>query len=168
MDKMNMNHPSEHELRWRLRQLPREREPGRDLWPGIAARIETTTQRQADSRSRLRWVWAAAAAAALVLAVGLTLRHELPLAPPAIVADRARDALLRQADALSTEYRAALAQFDGATLPRPIEPTLRELDNSTERIRMALRADPDAVFLLDQLRRTYARRLELTQRAVVG
>ena len=29
----------ENELRWQLRQLPRELDPPRDLWPGIAARL---------------------------------------------------------------------------------------------------------------------------------
>lgn len=168
MDKTNMKHPGEYALRWRLRQLPREREPGRDLWPGIAARVATASPLQARSHPAPRWIWAVAAAASLALAVGLVLRQELPFGAPNAVANQSQDALLRQADALSTEYRAALSQFDGAVLPDPIEPTLRELDSSAEQIRTALHADPDAVFLLDQLRRTYARRLELTQRALVG
>ena len=38
-------------------------------------------------------------------------------------------------------------------------------DRLTRRDENALDADPDATYLLGQLRRTYARRLELTQRA---
>ena len=30
---------TETDLRWRLRQLPRDIEPAADLWPGIAAAI---------------------------------------------------------------------------------------------------------------------------------
>jgi hypothetical protein len=35
-------------------------------------------------------------------------------------------------------------------------------------IRRAIAADPGSVFLLEQLRRTYELRLDLTQRAVTG
>jgi hypothetical protein len=31
---------SDNELRWQLRQLPREIDPPRDLWPGIADRLQ--------------------------------------------------------------------------------------------------------------------------------
>ena len=34
-------------LRFRLRQLPRELEPGRDLWPGIEARLPPASRRHA-------------------------------------------------------------------------------------------------------------------------
>lgn len=51
-----------------LSQLPRSIEPGRDLWPDIAARLETGA---APVRSRQRWAWAAAAAVLLVVASSL-------------------------------------------------------------------------------------------------
>ena len=44
---------------------------------------------------------------------------------------------------------------------------LGDLDRSVQMILTALDDNPDARFLLDQLRRTYARRLQLTQRAVM-
>ncbi len=47
-----------------LRDLPREIEPARDLYPGIAARL---------ARPRRRVGWVVAAAAALMLAAGLAL-----------------------------------------------------------------------------------------------
>jgi len=40
--------------------------------------------------------------------------------------------------------------------------------SSVAQIQTAIAADPDSVFLLEQLRRTYDRRLQLTQRAVTG
>ena len=45
--------------------------------------------------------------------------------------------------------------------------TLEVLDESAAQIRHAIATDPQARFLLEQLRRTYARRLALTQRAVM-
>jgi len=69
-----------------LSQLPRSIQPGRDLWPDIAARLEPGV---APARARPRWVWAAAAAVLLVVTSSLItaalLRHETqPLAssPP--------------------------------------------------------------------------------------
>ena len=47
-------------------------------------------------------------------------------------------------------------------------PALATLDRSAADIREAIASDPGAVFLLDQLRRTYSRRLSLTQQAVTG
>ncbi|MBW8368568.1 MAG: hypothetical protein K0M70_12025, partial [Arenimonas sp.] len=74
----------------------------------------------------------------------------------------------REAQALTIEYPAALVQFEGAPLPAPLEPALATLDQSVAQIRRAMDSDPGARYLLDQLRRTYSRRLSLTQRAVTG
>ena len=45
---------------------------------------------------------------------------------------------------------------------------MRERAHRASDLRGAIATDPEATFLLDQLRRTYARRLSLTQRAVTG
>ena len=42
----------ENELRWQLRQLPRELDPPHDLWPGIEARLSP------QAAPRRRWPWA--------------------------------------------------------------------------------------------------------------
>ena len=151
---------SEHELRWQLRQLPREIDPPRDLWPGIAARLA------APAPARRRWPDWLALAACLCLAVGLAA--SLKPAPPAPAESPRAELVQREADALTREYLAALGQFRGAPLPEPLQPALDTLDRSALEIREALAADPDAVYLLDQLKRTYTRRLTLTQRALVG
>lgn len=151
---------SDNQLRWQLRQLPREIDPPRDLWPDIAARLE----RPAAPRRR-PWLGVLAMAASLCLAVGLAWQLR---APAPAKADFRAELVQREAEALTREYQAALGQFEGAPMPAPLEPALATLDQSAADIRLAIASDPEAVFLLDQLRRTYARRLTLTQRAVTG
>ena len=152
---------SDNELRWQLRQLPREIDPPRDLWPGIADRL----QRPIAPRRR-PWFAALAVAASLCLAVGLAWQSRPP--PPPANPDFRAELVQREAAALTLEYQAALDQFQGAPVPEPLMPALATLDRSAADIRLAIASDPEAVFLLDQLRRTYARRLSLTQRAVTG
>ena len=151
---------SDSELRWQLRQLPREIDPPRDLFPGIAARL----QRPAAPR-RKPWFAGLAVAASLCVAAGLAWQLRQPAPAPA---DFRAELVQREAAALTLEYRAALDQFEGAPMPEPLQPTLATLDESAADIRRAIERDPEAVFLLDQLRRTYAHRLSLTQRAVTG
>ena len=170
---------SEFELHRGLRGLPREREPGRDLWPGIAARIAAAPAAAAPASSPQRrpagggWL---ALAASLLFAVLLApalwqdRRAPQPAAPPAGVADAlpAARSLQLQADALTLEYVAALDQLGGQQLPPALAPALTELDSSATQIRAALRQDPGALYLLSQLRRTYDQRLRLTQLALTG
>ena len=73
-----------------------------------------------------------------------------------------------EARAITDEYQAALRQLQGAPVPAEVQPTLQALDRSVAQIHRAIAADPDAVFLLDQLRRTYSARLALTQQAITG
>ena len=153
---------NETDLRWSLRQLPREIEPARDLWPGIAEGIA-----RRPAKPRRHWLSGLAMAASVALALGLAWR----IAPgPGVGAapDPTAKLLQREASAMTTEYHAALRQFDGAPVPETIEPGLKILDHSAEQIRRALAADPDSRVLLEQLRKTYSRRLELTQRAITG
>jgi hypothetical protein len=148
----------ETELRWQLRQLPHELDPPRDLWPGIAARLPA----QRPRRRVAPWLGGLALAASVSLAIGLAWQLRAPEVP---TLDPQAELVLREAEAITLEYQAALGQFEGAPVPEPLAPTLATLDRSAEDIRAALATDPEASFLLGQLRRTYARRLELTQRA---
>ena len=79
------------------------------------------------------------------------------------------DALIqREAAAMTRDYTGALAQMDAqAKASADYAPALHALDQSAAEIRHAIATDPQARFLLEQLRRTYARRLALTQRAVM-
>ena len=154
------------DLRFRLRGLPAEIEPPRDLWPDIAARLEP--QRSAARPGRRGWMTGFAIAASLCVAVGIAWQLRTPPSTPSSEETMRAELVRREADAMTQEYYAALREFEGAPLPAELQPTIATLDRSAQDIRGAIAADPDAVFLLDQLRRTYTHRLSLTQRAATG
>ena len=151
--------PSDEALRWQLRALRQDMPPTRDLWPGIAARLATSPRHQAPVSPRRPWT-PFALAASVLLAVTVTWQlQQAPTGDPLIQ---------REAAALTRDYAGALAQLDRrAAAPPEIVPALHTLDESAAQIRRAIATEPNAHFLLDQLRRTYARRLELTQRAAM-
>lgn len=183
---MNTNHHDDEQLLWHLRGLRRETLPTGDLWPGIAARIgadpvgaavAATQQpgerdrRHGGSHSHTRRrasrfaPWALAASLALAVGVAWQLRPESGTSP----LDPSRQLVHREADALTREYDAALRELQAAGRPAaPVGGALLQLDQSAVQIRTALARDPDARFLLERLRRTYEKRLELTQRAVLS
>ena len=151
---------SEIDLRWQLRQLPREIAPPHDLWPGIAARIQSR-----HSGHPRRWLAGFALAASVLLAAGLAWRMRPPGAP---ASDAEAAIVAAQARAINDEYEAALRQFEGAPVAPEFNESLRSLDHSLAEIHRAIAADPGSLFLLEQLQKTYSRRLALTQRAVTG
>jgi hypothetical protein len=75
--------------------------------------------------------------------------------------------VLKEAAAIRRQYQVELRQFRSMPIPAALSPALIELDESADSIMDALNSHPDAVFLLDQLHRTYARRLQLTQRVAM-
>lgn len=154
-----------------LRALPRERIPPAGSWERIAAGIACETPATGivapapapapapRHRARRRW-WLAGSAAAAVVAAVIGVGR---LAGPAPMATA--PVLGGQAAVLDQDYQRAIA-----ALPAPaaggLSPALAELDRSADTIRAALRETPDAGFLLEQLQRTHALRLDLTRRAV--
>ena len=150
---------SDDALRWQLRALRQDTPPSRDLWPGIAARLATSPRHQAPVRPRRPWTPFALAASVLL---AVTMTWQLQRTPEG-------DALIqREAAAMTRDYTGALAQMDAqAKASADYAPALHALDQSAAEIRHAIATDPQARFLLEQLRRTYARRLALTQRAVM-
>ncbi len=159
------------------RELPREIEPARDLWPGIAGRIAAAGL----TPSRRRAVaWRGIAAAALVVAavlVGVSVgRRSLPPAPPATSA--AVPASLTGAgnlDGAIAEYarasrmlREALARRQAAMnddTARVVFDNLAIIDGAIGRIRTALASDPGNRDLAVLLVATYQQEIELLQRA---
>lgn len=181
-------------LATRLGQLRADVDPGRDLWPGIAARlgprpatvatppVPDVHARRAGRRSAHRRRNAGyAAAAAVVLAAGVSWHMwPEPAAPDAalpaaqVVASAAvSDAsapLLLAADALAREYQGALREVAATSAAKAAVPTasMQGLDAELERrateVRAALARDPDAVHLLYRLQDIYAHRLALSLR----
>ncbi|HZX79816.1 MAG TPA: hypothetical protein VFE72_02535 [Lysobacter sp.] len=144
-------------LRWQLRAQRRDIEPANDLWAGIAARLEPPKPRVSR---RTQW-YALAASLLLAVTAGVLLR------PPATTG--AADAIARQeAVRMKREYDAALRHMPDASKSREFAPAMAELDRSAREIRRALDHAPDSRLLLDQLRRTYSLRLELSQRAALS
>jgi len=153
---------TETDLCWRLRQLPREIESKRDLWPAIHAGIQ-----RRPARTPRRWLAGLALAATVALAAGLFWNAPDPTSP--MTGDQVEAIVVgNESRAITDEYRAALHQFDGAPLAAQMSHGLREVDRSLVQIQRAIAADPDSVHLLQQLRKAYSRRLALTQRAVIS
>jgi hypothetical protein len=158
----------DEKLRWQLRGLRRDIEPGRELWPDIAARIATkpaaASNDGARPRSRVPEWLPMALAASLLLAVGAFWRFG---AAPAA----SGDPLIRhEAAAMSRHYENAFAELaknapEQAQDASAYAAAIRDLDRSATQIRAAIERDPDSRFLLDRLHRTYARKLALIQRA---
>lgn len=146
-------------LRWQLRSLRADALPSRDLWSSIAPGLEPRLAPRVPARTP--WL---AIAASLLLAVGVAGVWHTRMAE----GDASQTALV-ESRRLSTEYRQALdAMPADPTGARVLKPAIDELDRSAEQIRRALARDPNSRLLLQQLRRTYTRRLELSQRALVG
>ena len=150
-------------LRWQLRQLPREMQPERELWSEIAARLPARTG--VAPRPRRRWMSAMAVAAALVL--GLALAWRLPTPASSTTPGAEAELVRAEAEALTRQYQAALSEFGPIPTSTPLTPAFETLDRSALDLQAALSQHPDR-FLLDRLRQTYSRRLDLTQRLLAG
>ena len=157
---------AEAALRWQLRALRQEREPGTDLWPGIAARLAEARPSVGvppparGTRRMLPW----AMVASLLLAVGVVWQ----MIPGASPGNPGGSRLIRQqAVSMSQEYEGAIARLQQAATHPEMHGAFVELDRSAAQILTAIDRDPEATFLLEKLRRTYARRLQLTQRALM-
>lgn len=170
-------------LRLQLRSLRRDEPPSRDLWTGIAMQLGEQPPRpvlapvlsgRPAARARFRRWTSAGLAATLLLALGVSQLHdgtEPASGTPAVPgipaeAGAAPTLVQREADGLSREYLAALAELSHAPSTPGVQPAIDEIDRSASEILAALTHDPSSLLLLEQLRRTYARRLELTQRAI--
>ncbi|PAK92258.1 hypothetical protein B8X02_09155 [Stenotrophomonas rhizophila] len=159
---MNDNHDLDSDLQSRLRALPSERLPPADAWQRIAAqlppRVAALPAAAPAPRAR-RWslrIGLGLAAALAVLVVVPTSTPPTPRPSP----------LQRQADVIAAEYQQAMATLPAAPIGADWQPALHELDTSAVYIRAAIAENPRSGYLLTQLQRTYALRLELTQQAV--
>lgn len=157
------------DLQFRLRGMRQDAQPSIDLWPAIAERIAAQPRGEGSNRfmagnrrGAARFApWALAASLALAVGVAWQLRP----APDAPRYVPQAGLIERQATAMTVEYDAALRELQatGASVPAG-NAALLQLDRSASQIRTAMAQDPNARFLLDRLRSTYERRLQLTRR----
>ncbi|MCW6028448.1 hypothetical protein EDF74_2684 [Stenotrophomonas rhizophila] len=165
-------HDSDHDdLTARLRALPAERVPPARVWQGIAAQLPApltapstpiaTASLAAHRSRRQRWPLRVGLGMAAALAVLMVVPTPVPHTP-------APSLLQRQADAMAGEYQQAIAALPSADVTDEWRPALHELDASADTIRAAIAENPRSRYLLGQLQRTYALRLELTQQAVLS
>ncbi|MEN4952438.1 anti-sigma factor [Stenotrophomonas sp. TWI819] len=161
--------PAHDELSARLRALPTERVPPARVWQGIAARLPGQAPApEGAARTpaarwphRHRWPLRVGLGMAAALAVLMVVPTPIPQTP-------APSLLQRQADAMAGEYQQAIAALPSADVTDEWRPALHELDASADTIRAAIAENPRSRYLLGQLQRTYALRLELTQQAVLS
>jgi len=165
-------------LAQRLRGLPSERVPPAAVWQRIAAELGQSPRTEpavaapatpvdaVPARRGSHRHWPRYAAAAVVVAlVGVASMLLLPQQPTGSVAVE-ESSLQHQANTITYQYRQAMATIPQDEVAAELQPALRELDESAGSIRSAIAQSPDADFLLGQLQRTYALRLELTRKGV--
>ena len=171
---------NEFELRRRLKDLKADRQPEVDLWEGIAGQLRGIEPwRPARKPRTMLWPWAAAASVAIAVVTGLWFARNV-VAPESdeIAATTPVDSvesadaqprgmpniLRREAEAISASYDAAVASTRGDVRRDPSrDAASRELDSAAAQLRDALAQDPEAVYLLDLLRRTEERRLDVAR-----
>lgn len=173
MNDYNHDHDNhDDELTRRLRALPRQMVPPARAWARVAEQIGREGRGPAlhagrGPRARRHWRavagFAAAASVALLLALGV-----LRVPTPAPTGPAIATVTEQQAERLTGEYRAALAEVPVERVPEELQPALAELDRSAADILTAIQEAPGSGFLLDQLQRTYAQRLQLTRQAALG
>lgn len=169
---MNTNHNDDTRrddlpdaLRWQLRAMRRDEAPERDLWAGIAERIQAQPRQAAPQRPR--WIAPVAMAATLVFAIGMVGLWRVSGDGPANPgpASAQRETLVQlEAQGMQRQYQAAMIEVGASRPPAELQPAFDELDRNAALILDALAHNPDSRLLLEQLRRTYARRLALAQR----
>ena len=175
----------------RAASLP-PREPARDLWPAIAARLAPRRERQpslvaalralAERRFSFSLPQLAAASLALLLVSGGTGWMALRSRPPAGVARApavTAPALVPEAATVGfAQYDAAIADLERALAERRarldtstvriVEQNLAVIDRAIAEARRALAADPTDSYLHDHLASTMRRKLDLLRRATAA
>jgi len=153
--------------------LPREMEPRRDLWPGIAARIAG----RASGVRPARW-WrpvALAAAAAVVVALVAQLPRR-GTGPEVVPVPAAAHSPADPLKGMEADYEravatllAALEQRRGSLSPETmasVERNLAIIDEAMAEVREALRQDPRSPELRHMLVSTHRKKLDVLRQVV--
>jgi hypothetical protein len=151
---------TEFEIQRNLRAMNAPRMPGRDLWPSIAARIETQSATpSALPVTRRHWIPLAAAASTLLAIAGGLLVYTLrDRAAPSSTSDYTSAIRIER---ISPQQARDQAQRTGED-PRLAGANI-VLDAAHSELQQTLDQHPDAVFLVSLLNRTNAQRMKLEQ-----
>jgi len=165
---MNDRRLDERELESRLRGLPRERQPARDLWPGIEARL---APRSATRPSRWRMPAIAAALVTAFLA-GIIFERQQPAAPDLQAGPAGLPGMAAALEASEREYQAAFRTFvpvgreqdllDAQTV-EAIEASWEQFREAEAALLAALADHPGNPFLAERLMGLRARQLDFMQ-----
>ncbi|QBG91498.1 hypothetical protein [Xanthomonas oryzae] len=150
-----------------LQALPSQRPPPPQMWERIAPALTDRSNVVALVPMRRRaWILPAAglALAAAVAFVAIVPGIDRQAPPPAA----APPALVTQAQAMTEQYQQAIAEVPVQQVPADLLPALGELDRSAQAIHAAIVQSPRSAFLLSQLQRTDAKRLQLPRLACEG
>ena len=170
--------------------LPLEMAPGRDLWAGIAARIEPQADVVPISSARRwhapRWLTMAATIVGVALSSSLITLKVMERRAPEPVAVAPVQSVAAPSTATPTalvafkpaeeDYAVAIADLERVLTARrttlapetvkTLETNLRIIDEAIRQSRAALEKDPNSRELTDMLSDAYGQKLNVLQRAV--
>jgi len=162
--------------------LPRERTPGRDLWPGIAARLAEARRQNAAPFGRARAFVSRpsvlATAAAVILAVASVVLQRPTGTGPAPTPGSVETIAVRGGSApvlaAETDYVRATGQLMSALnarreglspeTARAVDENLKTIDDALRQIREALEKDPGNRQLTKLLASTHQKKLDFLLR----
>jgi hypothetical protein len=164
-----MNDPIRKSLDERLADLPLDVQPARNLWPGIAARLQRSPRR---ARRLLFPAAAGLAGACAASALTWAVLHGPP-ASPAMQMDRRapifgelrNPGYVAARDSLEINFRERLALLDPVTRAH-IEASLAVIRQAHEDIRKALASDPASPVLEQLWQSTWHDELDLYDQVV--
>ena len=151
---------NEFELRRELRGLRSDREPGQDLWPQIARRLQTGESSGVGSIPRRRRHWlplSAAAAIAVSLSAGI---FSMAMQGQAFVASADSS---ERAPSVSVQHQIERARELALTVDPRLAGAEIVVDAANAELEEALRQQPDAVYLVGLINRTHAQRRKLAR-----
>jgi hypothetical protein len=165
----------ERQLRWlldRAQALPQELQPGRDLWAGIARRIEQ------EKRARPGWWAPLGLAAAAVLVIGVTLSqrdHVLPrptpvaFGTPVSYEPSALGGAEQEYERAATTLMGALEERRDSLSPETlasVRKNMEVIDGALAEVRAALQRDPGNSELTRMLVATHRKKVDTLRRVV--
>jgi anti-sigma factor RsiW len=152
-----------------LGRLDEDRDPARDLWPGLRARLEASSAAAPVERAPLPWLRLAAAGLLLGLLVGSqTLFTDAPADDSQALSDEHREVFAEYERASAALIESLESRRDGlspATL-ETIDSNLALIEKALTRTREALRSQPDDTDLIQMHYALLGRQTSVLQQLV--